>query len=339
MDEEATALVIDIGCGMIKAGFAGNDAPSAVFPSPLKLEPGTWDWDDFEKILHHTFYNELRVAPEEHPVLLTEVPMNPKSYRENMTKIMFETFKVPAFYMEIDAVLSLYASGRTTGLVVHSGNGVTHTVPIYEGMPEEHAILRLDLGGRDVTDYLMNILTEKGYSFNTTADKEIVQDIKEKLCYVALDFEQEMQEAASSSSIEKSYDLPDGKVITIGNERFRAPEALFQPAFIDRESAGIHETVFNSIMKCDVDLRKDLYANTVLSGGNFMFPGIADRMEKEITALAPPTMKTRIVAPPERKYFAWIGGSIMSSLDTFQEKWITKQMFDESGPEIIHRKS
>ncbi|XP_049505454.1 beta-actin-like protein 2 isoform X2 [Panthera onca] len=335
-DDELSALVVDNGSGMCKAGFGGDDAPRAVFPSMVGrprhqgVMVGMGQKDCYVGDEAQSKRGILTLKyPIEHGVVTNW---------DDMEKIMFEAFNTPAMYVAIQAVLSLYASGRTTGIVMDSGDGVTHTVPIYEGYALPHAILRLDLAGRDLTDYLMKILTERGYNFTTTAEREIVRDVKEKLCYVALDFEQEMVSASASSSLERSYELPDGQVITIGNERFRCPESIFQPSFLGIESSGIHETTFNSIMKCDVDIRKDLYANTVLSGGSTMYPGIADRMQKEIVTLAPSTMKIKIIAPPERKYSVWIGGSILASLSTFQQMWISKQEYDEAGPPIVHRK-
>ncbi|XP_043940997.1 actin-like [Protopterus annectens] len=372
-DDIIVTVVIDNGSGFCKAGFAGEDAPQSVFPSIVghtrqkgllvgmeqkdsyvgkealsksdilnlksPVEHGViTDWDAMEKLWHHTFYNELSIDPKEHPVLLIDASLNPKTNREKMTRVMFETFNIPAMYASLQSVLSLYASGRMTGIVMDSGDGVSHTVPIYEGFPLPHAILRLDFAGHDLTDYLKKILTERGYSFTTTAEREIVRDIKEKLCYVALDFKQEMATAASSSSLEKSYELPDGQVITIGNERFQCPEAMFQPFFLSIASPGIHETTYTSIMKCDPDIHKLLYPNIVLSGGSSMFPGIAERMQKEITGLAPSSAKVKIIAKPQRDYSAWNGGSNLACMSTFQQMWISKKEYDEFGPSIIHRK-
>jgi actin beta/gamma 1 len=373
MTEGVVPLVIDNGSGMCKAGFAGDDAPKAVFPNIVgrprmpgiivgteqkevyigdeaqakrgilnlkyPIEHGiVTNWDDMERVWHHTFFNELRTAADEHPVLLTEAPLNPKQNREKMTQIMFDTFNVPAFYVAIQAVLSLYSSGRTTGMVFDSGDGVTHVVPIYEGYALPHAIQRIDIAGRDITNHLVRLLTERGHSLNNSAEREIVRDIKEKLCFIALDFNEEMAKSKSSPDLEKQYELPDGSHLSIGNERFRAPEALFQPSLLGLDIDGADETTYKSIMKCDLDIRRDLYGNVVLSGGTTMYPGIAERLTKELTNRAPPSMKVKVVAPPERKFSVWIGGSILSSLSSFQQMWVSKAEYEEAGPSIVHRK-
>jgi len=368
-----TAIVVDNGSGLCKAGFAGETAPKVVFPTivgrprhqnlmvgqnskyiyvgdeaqhrrgvlTLKypVEHGiVSNWDDMEKIWSHCFANELRIDPESYPIMLTEAPLNPKYNREKMAEIVFEIFRFPGMYVAIQAVLALYASGRITGLVVDSGDGVTHAVPIYEGYTLPHAIARLDLAGRDLTNYMRRILTERGYAFTTTAEREIVRDVKEKLAYVAGNFEGELRMAEKSNVIERTYELPDGQVITIGNERFRCPEALFKPEFLGMESNGIHEMIHNNIMSCDLDIRRDLYGNILLSGGTTMLRGLPERLQKEVTSLAPNQMKVKVVAPPERKFSVWMGGSVLASLDTFQSMWITQEEYQESGPYIVHQR-
>ena len=282
------------------------------------------------------------MAPEEHPVLLTEAPLNPKANRERMVQILFETFAVPAAYVAIQAVLSLYASGRTTGLVVDSGDGVTHVVPVYEGFTLPHAVLRLDLAGRDLTDHMAALLGERGYGFGTSAEREIARDIKETLAYVALDYDAELAaaQAQATPACEATYEMPDGQVITLGAERFRCGEALFAPSLLGMEArtGGVAATAAAAIAKCDIDIRKDLYGNVVLSGGTTCIKGMPERLAKELVALAAPSVKVKVVAPPERKHSVWVGGSILASLGSFQASWITKEEFAAAGAAIVHRK-
>lgn len=370
-DEENSVLIIDNGSCMTKVGFSGDDAPRAVFPTVVghpkikssftcskdyyvgdeadamqgilnmkyMLERGyVTDWEDMERIWYHTFYNELRVAPEQHPVLLAQTSFSSKACREKATQIMFETFKIPSFYLANQAVLALNACGKDTGIVVNSGDRITEIVPVYEGVVIPHAIKTMNFAGQRVTNHLSKILMERGHSLTTNSERLIVKDIKEKMCYVALDFDQEMSIAASSTNFDRSYVLPEGNPISIGNQLFRAPEILFRPAFPDDESQGLHETIYDSIMSCDASIRRHLFENCVLAGGNTMFPGLAERIHKELYSLGPTTFKVKVIAPPERKYSVWIGGSILSSLSKFPDVCIRKEEYEETGPNIIHRK-
>ncbi|KAF5366997.1 hypothetical protein D9758_003980 [Tetrapyrgos nigripes] len=322
-----------------KDSFVGDEAQAkrGILNLSYPIDRGiVTNWDEIEKIWHHTFHNELHVAPEEHPVLLTEAPLNPKTNREKMMQIMFETFNTPAFYLQTEAVLSMYGSGRTTAVVVCSGDGVTHVVPIYDGFVLPHAVLRMGFAGRDLTGALTKDLSERGYPFFTSAEREVVKDIKEKLCYVAFDFDKELESAAISSSLEKEYELPDGQIITVGNERFSVPEFLFKPHMVGLDDPGVHEMVHNSVLRCDPDLKCDLYHNIILAGGNTMLRGLHDRMQKELNALTPSSIMAHVIAPLERKYTAWIGGSILASLTTFQNLWISKQEYNEYGAAFLH---
>ncbi|ESR66073.1 hypothetical protein CICLE_v10008652mg [Citrus x clementina] len=370
---EFRSIVCDSGSGSVKTGFAGDDAPCVVFPSLIgqprnknsmigigqkdmyfgdeaQARRGVLrlshpvnrgmvrDWEAMERLWEQIFDKELRVTIEEHPVLLTEPPLNPKINREKMVEIMFEGFEVPATYVAIQAVLSLYASGRTTGIVMDSGEGVTHVVPIYEGYALPHAIQRLELAGKDLTDYLTTNLTKDGYIFTTSAEREIVRDIKERLSYVAMDFQKELAMSKESSQLDKQYELPDGQVITIGAAQFKGPEVLFDPSRMGLETGGVHEILVRAIMRSDMDVRREMYGNVVLSGGTSLIPGLPDRLAKELCNLASPGVRVRVVAPPQRLHSVWIGGSILASLSTFQQMWITKEDYMESGPSVVHMK-
>jgi centractin len=363
------SVVIDNGSGTIKAGFSGEDIPKCYFPSYVgypkherimlgalegdsfigkkaqelrgllkikyPLEHGiVTDWAEMEKIWQYLYSEELKTSPEEHPVLLTEAPLNPIKNREEAAQILFETFNVPALYISIQAVLALYASGRTTGLILDSGDGVTHAVPVYEGFALKHSIRRIDLAGRDVTEHLQLLLRKSGCYFHTSAEKEVVRTIKEKTCYIS---QNPAKEEEQENYKHDEYKLPDGNIIKLNTERYKAPEILFKPEIIGLEYPGIPQVIIDSITKSDLDLREKLYGSIVLSGGSTLFKGFCDRLLTELKNLAPKDVKIKMYSQPERKYSTWIGGSILSSLATFSKMYVTSDEYHEN-PNIIHEK-
>ena len=354
---------------MCKAGFAGDYSPKAIFSSvvasPRLTTQNLFDlvnshhghhyigddaqakrgilklrypiqrgiitnWDDMEKIWEYTFYNKLDVEPDDQPVLLTDGVLEPRINREKIAEIMFERFNTPAVFIANPGLLSMHASGRTTGIVLESGDGVTQAIPVYKGNVIKDAISIGNICGRDLTEYMFSLLMERDLRFkNSSSCQEIAREIKEKCCYVASDFEHEL--AMLSSNLEKTYKFSDGQMITICDERFKSPEMLFKN--------GIHKLVLNSIMNCENYMRNELFANILLSGDSTLFPGFVERMQKEIKALAPRKTLIRIDRATEHKYASWLGGSQIALLPSFQPMWISKRQYDESGPAIIHKKA
>lgn len=366
-------IVLDNGSGIIKAGFGGEEKPKCYEysligkPKYSKIMTGgldgdtfvgnqaqisrgllrlnyplkhgiVEDWNGLEQLWAYVFDKSLQVNNlKEHPVLVTEAPLNPMKNREQMCELLFETFNVPAVYVSIQAVLSLYASGRTTGCVLDSGDGCSHVVPVYDGYTLLTAIRRIDIAGRDISEFLQNLLRKSaGVSLLSSSEREIVRIMKEKACYIAID---PIEEEKKYSSIpEKTmFKLPDGKQIELTNEKFRAPEILFNPQLIGSEFQGIHEILYESSQKIDLDLRPSLLSNIVFSGGNTMIPGFGDRMLKELKQRCEPQTKIKIYAPPERKYSTWMGGSILSGLSTFKKIWVDRKAWDED-PSCVHTK-
>ncbi|ODV79158.1 Actin/actin-like protein [Suhomyces tanzawaensis NRRL Y-17324] len=317
------------------------------------------NWSDMEKLWYHTYTQDLKINSEDHPLLITEAPLNPKTNRDKMSQVLFELFNVPCLYIAIQAVLSLYSSGRTTGVVVDSGDGISHIVPIFEGFSLPASIKRLDIAGRDITHQLaLNLRRMSGISLQSSSELEIVRLIKEKSCFISKDPIRDEKLYSNyytndDSGLYLTYKLPDGHQIKLGSERFRSTEILFNPLLIGDESPGLHELTNLAISKTDLDLRPILYQNIILSGGNTLLKNFGDRMLNELKSQqlindSPSVwsnkndnystkMKVKIFAPPERKYSTWIGGSILAGLSTFKKMWITSAEYMED-PEIVHRK-
>ena len=265
--------------------------------------------------------------------------MNPKVNREKMISIMFESFNVPNCYVAIQAVLSLYAAGRTTGLVVDSGDGVSHTVPVFEGFSIPHAVTKMDIAGRVLTNWAQKLLLNHGHNFTSSAELEIVKDIKEKTCFVAQNFEEEKAEAEGSSAKDVTYTLPDKSVITVKAEvRMSCPELLFRPQLDGKSCKSLDALTMHSVTESDIDVRKALLANLILSGGTTMYEGLPARLKQEVTNKAPAGAEVKVIAQPDRKFAVWTGGSTLASLSTFASSWISYAEYEEHGAAIVHRK-
>ncbi|KAK7404095.1 Actin-related protein 2 [Neonectria punicea] len=380
-------IVLDGGTGFLKVGYAAQNFPEHQYPSIvgrpiLRSEEQTdsdivikdimcgdeaaaarnmlqisypmengivKNWADMEHLWDYTFFEKLKVNPEGQKILLTEPPMNPLRNREKMCEVMFDRYEFGGVYVAIQAVLALYAQGLSSGVVVDSGDGVTHIVPVYESVVLNHLTKRLDVAGRDVTRNLIKLLLRRGYALNRTADFETVRQIKEKLCYVSYDLELDKRLSEDTTVLVEDYTLPDGRVIRVGSERFEAPECLFQPHLVDSESPGLGEFLFNTIQAADVDIRSSLFKAIVLSGGSSMYPGLPSRLEKELKQLwltralqgDPERLskfKVRIEDPPRRRHMVFLGGAVLANIMADKESmWVTKAEWEEQGPRVLEK--
>ncbi|KAH1026099.1 actin [Dendroctonus ponderosae] len=348
-------IVIDLGSGDTKVGLAEEDYPSCTIPTRISCDESTTkgfyfdqsaisseectypihhgiiqNFEHVESLLEHVFSKELCLKPQDHPLLLTQPPKNPQRDKEKLAEMMFEKFAVPALYEEIHSVLTFNAAGRSTALIVESGHGVTSVVPILSGYVISDAVLRLDVGGGDIDQYLAKILSEKSQECEIRPEEARI--LKENLCYVP--------DCGSAEIEEESYLLPDGRRVVLGQERVLATNPLFQPFLVEQyDTPGIHEMIFQSIFKCSVDLRRAFANNVILSGGNTLFNGIEDRLKQELETRVPPTMKVNVIASKDRNIFVWRGGSILGSLSTFVKNiCISRTEYEEFGISVIRKK-
>jgi len=379
-------VVCDNGTGFVKVGYAAENFPSLIFPSmigkPLMrseeefknvelkdvmvgeecakyramletsypvVEGIVKDWEGMQHLWDYTF-EKMKINPADHKILLTEPPSNPKKNKELMCKYMFEKYNFQAVKVSIQAMLVLYAQGLMTGVVVDSGDGVSHVVPVWEGIVPAHLIKRLNVAGRHITSYLIKLLQVRGYNFNRSADFETARQIKEKLCFVGYDLEIENTLALETTTLIQRYTLPDGRVIKLDRERYQAPEVLFDPDLISVEQPGVAAMLFNMIQEADIDLRAAFYKHIVLSGGSTMYPGLPSRMEKEMKSQyldqvlkgdkkALGKFKLRIEDPPRRKHMVFLGGSVLADImKDRSEFWISKEEWEEQGAKVLGRK-
>ncbi|XP_030075794.1 actin-like [Microcaecilia unicolor] len=352
---ESNAVVLDMGSGSCKAGYSGAANPSSIVDSVVgytlkkSLTTGepkqeTWigraarmksnlmlveflkdgaiaDWEAIENLWRYILYKELEVLPEKHAVLLSDSPYSPITQRETMAEILFEYFNVPAMHVAHRPVLEMYSYGCTTALVVHSGSQITQAVPVHEGYILPHAIEKMDLAGLSLTTYLQKRFQKAAPHLNLIPNY-IMDDVKHKCCYIALDFKKELNLYKQNDLIH--YKLPDGHVLCLGKERYKCPETLFTPSVFDVPLNGIHYLVASSLKKIPSSIKEEVFKNILLSGGSTMFKGFCERFCKEVQNVVSDTFSPMIYSVPERKDLAWKSGKAAMEIrkKEFQIEWL-----------------
>eukprot|EP00924_Labyrinthula_sp_SR-Ha-C_P013835 snap_masked-scaffold_5-processed-gene-15.24-mRNA-1 protein AED:0.06 eAED:0.06 QI:0/-1/0/1/-1/1/1/0/375 len=323
---------------VIKDYYVGSDARNkrGILRMNCPIENSMiTNWDNMEKIWHFAFYNVLQVDPAEFPVLLTEPPLNPKGNREKMTQIMFETFNIPHLCIELASVLSLYNNGKETGVVLDSGESVTHSVPVYKGFLLVHGINRLDIGGRSVNNFIIKLMYEKGFSYISHRDVELINEIKNTLCYVSSNVEVELKQ----KNIKSDFELPDGNIIQLGSIVFEAPELMFHPFLMGYENSGVHDIVLTSVNTCEEKIRRTLFSNILLAGGNTLLTGFKERLEIEIKKKCLYSEMVKVFHNKAGEKAALKGGIKLASSSVFLSSCISREEYEDNGPSVIHSKN
>ena len=319
-----------------KEVYVGNDCDK--YKGILKLrypvKNGVFQNEqDILTVFNH-IYSKLEIKSEEikeHPILITEPILNPYNHRRQVASVLFDNFSVPALCFGSQPVLSLFASGNKSGVVLESGEGVTQCCVVYEGYSIPHSYMRQDFAGRQVTEYFQTLLKRVGYSFNTTAEIEIVKKLKESSCYNIISSNTSDEDKKKSETAPTMHTLPDGTIINLKEEKVMAPEILFNPSIVGTEFLSFPEIITTCLSKVDIDIRAPLYQNIILAGGNTLFKGLPEKLGSEVKKLAPKHMKVRLLTPTVRKNSSWYGGSIITSLGSFKNMWITRNEYLEKG--------
>lgn len=359
-------LIIDCGSGYCKAGVSGDSAPLYVLPtvvghpkcgnfvttddkSSLLFGQGALEkenevnlirpiqkgiikeWDDLEFFLDNLFQNELKKKPENYGIFMTEPPATTRLSREKLTELLFETFNVPSFFITNGAVLSLYGACKFSGFVLDCGYDSTSVVPISDGYPFSSSIKSFDVGGKDISEYLLKLLNKKGHKENSIYNS--IDYIKENYCYVTLNSKEE-------SNNPKTYKLPDDTVVELNEEKYLAPEILFHPELINKGVGGIGNTFCSSMSAVDHFTKTKFDGNLVISGGSSLFEGFKERLASELKNYYGGKYKdrTNIISIKERRYLQWIGASIYSLMQIFKGLCTSRQEYDTYGPSVVHNK-